>query len=1821
MNGRIIGLLALILLAAMITNLNATYPPESCLDKINNDPAYGDPKIDCADRQSGGVGALTCPAGSYHPDACPNGESPFCVPGQDDYDMVYKAGWICPSGANVQLELGEEEYRQMTPESGAISPESYYGDETAESDEIDSSYYYYYDYYEEQTTTQTTTIETTYGESGAGFGSEDGQEGTINGVSYSYPSDMEVADQGIEYPAYEPDFGSGGYEGYNYDESGYNYEGRWHLQQESYFPLCGDGVCSYGEGCYSDCGPLNSYNNYNYNYFDYYDYGYAYGYCYVNSPTYAIAGDRVPIQVVFNGYAPYSVQVDCGDGGSTIAYRNGYYSYGNVMYAYCHYTYEGIFFPSAYASGTSCYSDQIIVRNRGSGGGGGYYYPTPTPTPQTNTGRPMVNLLYPTGGEIFEAGERIGIEWDGTGINNYRVLYSTNGGLSWQVLQADPYYSTSVRWTVPNLDINDLRIKVEGHSATHSLVASDTSGYIEVVGRAAISPTPYPTNYPTPTPGTPECALTAFPSALQEGESAVVTANYYSLARSPNTISIDCGNGQQKNAVDCFGTTGSCAEFCNYQGKGTFTAKAIASGTACAPVQITVSETSAEKCTDGTSFGDCSEQKPKYCDDGILVDRASICGCPSGKIASGNRCIEPFGSCTTAVSPPTVRANERATVSIDYEGIPLGTGTAQVICGNGDLESARCTRASELSGSCTAECVYGEESYYPKKYAVGAKVKGISCSSANVQVSAPSETTGTLLAKVSECVGGDVIEHAKVRIQNNEDFYTDSNGQLKVSLEPGAYNLEVSKPEFNGQSASVQIKKGQISTSEVCLKPAGCSISAELVRVPDTDDSNPVLLYQIRITNNLNSENEISLSYSSAFQIEGDQLVVIGAKESKIVNVLVRAEGAIVGRSYGMVAIKGEGDCAKNIELPISIVGGLSLELQQHDKESFADRKVCFDFLVRNRGENEGVVTLNFEGDFEGEFNVPQFFLTSREIRDGLQFCANVPSGESGSHAFTISALSPISDAYGSVAVKVLDTGDFETDIDGACIIVHDYAELYPVTITNDVADGDYAVTLRDNEANARATPSVLYNFKKGTSRTVYISADPDNIDYGDSYMQLVLKRDGSVALQQDVCIASATKRIARRDIFSQLSQGTLNLQAGASASTTLTIRNTGTRTDDYFIRVQTPLSVSISESSFTLDPEEEKKVTIKVSASATEVAKRYSIPIKIYSGRGQGGVIYDGPSDGGYGGIGTAFVKCGNGRTVSLQCDEGSSSCSAVCKYTDTGSYTLQANVGNEECRDNSIRVIPENSNGCAISAESVSREDTNTIVKVRYSQLPREPTNEEILISCGNGNSATADDCDGLSGTCSATCSYSSKGTFTINANTGGVTCTPSEIEVTGDSEFCSISSPGLAEEDDTVTIGLKYRNVYFGGQFYQNSYSGDTADGYYDSNGIFRYYDSNGNGYYDSYGNWHSYGTYYSGSGVLLKTENLVVIVGGGGAAGTITPGDLHPDAVEVRRVLSAELPSKGKANVAATFKNMRDYKLKDIALLVEGLPQGVTLTQVAPFEIEAGSERTIYFRLEANGAKEGVYHPTLTLRFDSQSVQKEFELKIAPETEILKAEIKILGVEYAQEGGSAIARLSFEVTNKEGGQVQLSPIFRDMPQNWSAQVDPSLGVINAGETLQFNANITAKEYEQKSYTLLLELRSPDGRRYSEPVAIEFQKLGIFSGLFTFFGALGPLQVLVILAILALAVFAVTSREKGKEKDEDDGGPSERLKSISEEIRPMKGKQTTLLDERKYKKKGGAYEATEEIESPEYIEMDDADVTDEDALKTPPEDEEDD
>jgi len=52
-----------------------------------------------------------------------------------------------------------------------------------------------------------------------------------------------------------------------------------------------------------------------------------------------------------------------------------------------------------------------------------------------------------------------------------------------------------------------------------------------------------------------------------------------------------------------------------------------------------------QKCTDGTPYGQCSTDKPKYCENGSLINKCSICGCPANTVCQDEICIQQEQKC------------------------------------------------------------------------------------------------------------------------------------------------------------------------------------------------------------------------------------------------------------------------------------------------------------------------------------------------------------------------------------------------------------------------------------------------------------------------------------------------------------------------------------------------------------------------------------------------------------------------------------------------------------------------------------------------------------------------------------------------------------------------------------------------------------------------------------------------------------------------------------------------------------------------------------------------------------------------------------------------------------------------------------------------------------------------------------------------------------------------------------------------------------------------------------------------------------------------
>ena len=110
----------------------------------------------------------------------------------------------------------------------------------------------------------------------------------------------------------------------------------------------------------------------------------------------------------------------------------------------------------------------------------------------------------------------------------------------------------------------------------------------------------------------------------------------------------------------------------------------------------------AQTCSDGTALNACSSSRPQFCTSaGNLVDRPTQCGCPSGTKLEGGVCAPLNPICfVSSVTPSPVRAGENAAVAVSYSDVESASG--YVSCGNGEVASLACSGGS--TGTCIASC-------------------------------------------------------------------------------------------------------------------------------------------------------------------------------------------------------------------------------------------------------------------------------------------------------------------------------------------------------------------------------------------------------------------------------------------------------------------------------------------------------------------------------------------------------------------------------------------------------------------------------------------------------------------------------------------------------------------------------------------------------------------------------------------------------------------------------------------------------------------------------------------------------------------------------------------------------------------------------------------------------------------------------------------------------------------------------------------------------------------------------------------------------------
>jgi hypothetical protein len=90
------------------------------------------------------------------------------------------------------------------------------------------------------------------------------------------------------------------------------------------------------------------------------------------------------------------------------------------------------------------------------------------------TSLPLIKVLKPNGGEIWEVGKQQLITWTSSDVVNVKLEYSTNSGIDWQLIVASTPNKDTYTWTVPNVPSNLCRIKVSDISQPGVFDISDS---------------------------------------------------------------------------------------------------------------------------------------------------------------------------------------------------------------------------------------------------------------------------------------------------------------------------------------------------------------------------------------------------------------------------------------------------------------------------------------------------------------------------------------------------------------------------------------------------------------------------------------------------------------------------------------------------------------------------------------------------------------------------------------------------------------------------------------------------------------------------------------------------------------------------------------------------------------------------------------------------------------------------------------------------------------------------------------------------------------------------------------------------------------------------------------------------------------------------------------------------------------------------------------------------------------------------------------------------------------------------------------------------
>lgn len=124
------------------------------------------------------------------------------------------------------------------------------------------------------------------------------------------------------------------------------------------------------------------------------------------------------------------------------------------------------------------------------------------------------------------------------------------------------------------------------------------------------------------------------------------------------------------------------------------------------------------KCSDGTLSGECSTNKPSFCEEGELINKPTLCGCPSGfaldQHADGS-CIRTCADGTFESSCSTVTPGKYCSNGQLVSACTAGSGRPICPCADG----ATCILSGAAAGQCLTSCSDGTLTGYCSSSTLG----------------------------------------------------------------------------------------------------------------------------------------------------------------------------------------------------------------------------------------------------------------------------------------------------------------------------------------------------------------------------------------------------------------------------------------------------------------------------------------------------------------------------------------------------------------------------------------------------------------------------------------------------------------------------------------------------------------------------------------------------------------------------------------------------------------------------------------------------------------------------------------------------------------------------------------------------------------------------------------------------------------------------------------------------------------------------------------------------------------------------------------------